>query len=437
MRRQFIRFYLGIVIVLLLAAEIYYFVALRELEKGVDRRLEGTMTPLVEMIDKKYRESAWEPDGRERFLESLNGISPYSINLLERRILSLPLEILKRLDSGEVVAFQGERDRSVYALIGDEKILAIGPISSGNAATPLYIMLLPPLATAILIGAAVYLLIRPIERRIHDLTLTAEKFGVGELGARAEVGSTQSLNELEKAFNRMAGRIESFVEGQSEMLRAVSHELRTPLSRLFFALDDAQSASDVTESRKHLTRIDHSLTELNDLVDELMVYLRLDKDASRPSIEQVDLIPMLADLAAMARELRDGIEIEMTIEAKGPIADAFYLKRALSNLVVNAVRHAKTKVCISCGRESGYFQIVVEDDGPGVSEDKKQKIFDPFYRIDESRSSQGAGLGLAIVARVMQWHGGQARVENSDLGGASFVLSLPEKAKLSMKDQAT
>jgi len=217
------------------------------------------------------------------------------------------------------------------------------------------------------------------------------------------------------------------------MMRAVSHELRTPLSRLFFALDDAQSASDVTESRKHLARIDHSLTELNDLVDELMVYLRLDKDASRPSMEQVDLLPMLTDLAAMARELREEIEIETTIEAKGPIADAFYLKRALSNLVINAVHHAKTRVRISCGRESGYFQIIVEDDGPGVPKDNRQKIFDPFYRIDESRSSQGAGLGLAIVARVMQWHGGQARVENSDLGGASFVLRLPDGSKPSVE----
>ncbi len=428
MRRQFLRFYFGIVIVLLLAAEVFYFAALRNLDKGVDRRLEETMTPLVRMIGEKYRESAWEPGARDSFAESLREISPYPINLIDRRMLSLPDDLLRRLDAGQVVAFQGEKDRSVYGAVGGETVLAVGPIAAGNAAPPLYIMLLPPLATALIIGFAVYLLIRPIERRIRTLSQSAEKFGGGDLRARVEVGAAHSVNELEESFNRMAERIESFVEGQSEMLRAVSHELRTPLSRLFFALDDAQASTNIEESREHLARIDHSLTELNDIVDELMVFLRLDRQAAGPSIERVDLKPMIEDLAAMAHERRAGIVIETKIGDETPAADPYYLKRALSNLVVNAARHAKSRIRISTGTGKGTFQIMVEDDGPGIPEDKRQKIFDPFYRIDESRSSEGAGLGLAIVARIMHWHGGRARVEASASGGAKFILSFPANA---------
>ena len=138
---------------------------------------------------------------------------------------------------------------------------------------------------------------------------------------------------------------------------------------------------------------------------------------------------LLGEISEAAAELRGDLALAVNGESVELVTVPHLFKRAVLNLVTNAVRHAQKRVEMSCRLEGEVVYLCVDDDGPGVPEAAREKIFEPFFRLDESRSADlgGAGLGLAIVRRIAQLHGGQVRVEDSPLGGARFTLSLPRE----------
>ncbi len=279
----------------------------------------------------------------------------------------------------------------------------------------------------LLVGPAIYFLIRPMEKRIQDLSGVAERFGAGHLDTRADPVKDDALGELTTTFNTMADQIKRLVEGQRELLRGVSHELRTPLARLFFILDDAESAESAEEKDQQLAKIQGTLTEMNDLVEELLTFVRLDSDQVESMMDRVQMSNMLAEVVETVRDLRPDIEFSVTSECEAIRAISRYLKRAVLNLATNAARHAVGKVAVTCVEREGMAVVTVEDDGPGVPAGLREHIFEPFARVDSSRSPSigGVGLGLAIVSRIMDLHGGRVTVDDSILGGAQFRLEFP------------
>ena len=279
----------------------------------------------------------------------------------------------------------------------------------------------------LLVGPAIYFLIRPMEKRIQELSGVAERFGAGDLETRANPVKDDALGELTTTFNTMADQIKRLVDGQRELLRGVSHELRTPLARLFFILDDAESAETPEAKNEQLVKIQSTLTEMNDLVEELLTFVRLDSDQVERMMESVVVADVLEDVAGTVRDLRSGIDVHTAAECEKLRAISRYFKRAVLNLTTNAVRHARSKVAVSCAEIDGQVVVTVEDDGPGVPDDVRAHIFEPFARADTSRSPRigGVGLGLAIVRRIMELHGGRVSVTDSELGGAQFRLEFP------------
>ncbi len=279
--------------------------------------------------------------------------------------------------------------------------------------------------------------IRPLTSRIGMLERSTQNFADGNLATRVPIEGGDELTDLGTAFNRMAERVEALVsrndellDDQREMLRAVAHEFRNPLARIRFALDMSTDAGDrpIPELTQEMSQ---ALDDLDSMVGEVLIYTRLQPGTSALALESVCIDDVVEDAVSNARAVHKQVQIKIDAEASSSaevFADPYYLQRAVLNLVNNAARHAKERIVVRYVTNASRCSLNVDDDGPGVPVIYRSRIFEPFIRIDSSRSrhSGGAGLGLAIVQRIIEKHGGEASVDDSEnLGGASFRLSWP------------
>jgi len=209
----------------------------------------------------------------------------------------------------------------------------------------------------------------------------------------------------------------------------VAHELRTPLAQLRFDIELARTSEPGAVREERFAAMSRDVEDLEDLVNELLVLARL-REAPPYHPKDVRSRELLDDVMRRAREEMRATGREVAIEpprnAPEVIAcDAKYLSRALVNVVRNAVRYASSKVAVSVERAGSKTIISVDDDGPGIAPSERERLFEPFARIECSRGRDkgGVGLGLAIVKSVAEWHGGEARISDSPLGGARVSIS--------------
>ena len=235
----------------------------------------------------------------------------------------------------------------------------------------------------------------------------------------------------------MGERIEALLAAQRNLLHSVSHELRTPIARLEFALELLRSKAADPALEGRIDAMEGDLRELNALVTELLGMTKLSGQLNALQSGQAVLArapfaigPALQSCVAAlafepaARQLRSHFDAEL-----GDIDGVARLfERAVGNLLRNALKYGEQTVQLSARRVGpGLLEVVVEDDGPGIPEDERERVFEPFYRLDRSRdrASGGFGLGLSIARQAVQLHGGTLVVDGSPLGGARFVLRLP------------
>jgi len=429
MRRYFLRIYIGIAIAFFIGAFATLFMVNRQFEslrrEGFEERLIGEISIMSQAL-----EGLSAPEVRAQRIREWSG---RNVKVQPISSLTVSFAHLTRIQSGETVAiYEPDRPMVVYQALSKTEVLVLSRPSRPDVFFNVG-FLRPPdtfflgllMIILLLIGLAIYMLIRPLEQRIYALTEVAERFGRGELASRVQLVNQDGIANLVHTFNNMAERIETLVDGQQELLQAVSHEFRTPLARLFFVIDEAQEADTPEEKNVHIMRIQRSLNDLNDLVEELLTYARLDKEAEEPDFEPINIYAMMWEMPDLVMELRQDISVEVLCEQIKVRAERRYFKRALQNLVTNAVRYTKTGVWISAHVEGNVVHVMVEDDGPGIPADQREKVFEPFARLDKSRNTKygGTGLGLAIVKRIMDVHQGTVRIDESPHGGARFTLS--------------
>jgi len=225
------------------------------------------------------------------------------------------------------------------------------------------------------------------------------------------------------------------VQVQREMIHAVSHELRTPVARIRFGVQMIEDCEDQDRLQKQLEGIDGDIQELDELIDEILTYARLEQGGPVFSLQEASVTNLVRQVVSEQQLVRPALEITHDIEAASEqwaLSDVEprYIHRAIQNLVGNAGRYAAGRVLVRCHIDEDNCRIDVEDDGPGVPEEDWEKVFTAFARLDDSRTrtSGGYGLGLSIVRRILYWHGGQAFVgRSSTLGGARFSLVWPRK----------
>lgn len=269
----------------------------------------------------------------------------------------------------------------------------------------------------------------------HDMRIlnrAARRFGEGDLDVRAKVSRHSNLQAQVQVFNSMADRIQDSIVAQKDMINAVSHELRTPIARLDFGLEILRQRGPGEDSSARIAALKDDIRELDGLVTELLGLARLDQLTAPPALQAVSLRLVLDSLAASCVDALQVRSIALDI-AVDPAADRIHveprlLARAVQNLLGNAIRHAVRRV--ACGARvtpAGDIEIHVDDDGAGIASADRERIFDPFVRLDDSRNraTGGFGLGLAIVRRIARLHGGHVDVQTSPLGGARFTLTVP------------
>jgi two-component system sensor kinase ParS len=283
-----------------------------------------------------------------------------------------------------------------------------------------------------LLGAAGigFALIRPVERQLDAVATAAARIGAGDLSVRAEVTRGDGAGQLAEAFNGMAGQIEEMIARRESLLHGASHELRTPLARLRFALELIELAEDAPDRARRIQEAAADVQELESLVRELLQYSKLE-GPRRGSVttEVTTLRPVLEGLVEDARRVRPdtSLRLQVTGDPKDVGVDRKLFARAVGNLINNAVRYADSEVVVTLTQQGHTLLVLVDDDGPGVPEADRERIFDPFARLDAARSRDtgGTGLGLPIAAGAARAHGGRIVVSDSPLGGARFSWEMP------------
>ena len=263
-------------------------------------------------------------------------------------------------------------------------------------------------------------------RALQSLSRMADEFGAGTLSARAQLKRSDIVYPLAERINHMAGRIEALMESQRSLLHSVSHELRTPIARLEFALELLDARANNPDLSRRIAAMEGDLRELNDLVKELLDMSKLDSAGTLQGAS-VDLDALLRACCAALPPSAQAVTCTLAGDLGAIDADARLLSRVVGNLLRNAQKYAAARIVLSAGRHADGIEIAVDDDGPGIPDAERDKVFEPFYRLDRSRdrATGGFGLGLSIARKAVALHGGTLRVETSALGGARFVVRLP------------
>jgi len=405
-----------------------------EMEKVSEQHARATAMLVLDALSHHPQEE-WDS-----VLGSLQKYFGYPINRKPLARLNLDQEQLARLDRREIVlALDAGATRAksviyVYApIVGTADVLVLGPMSLFDW-MPLQMSMLVGILGLLAMGLATYLLVRPLQTRLRSLDAVVRQISSGNLDVRANVEGRDAIGQLAATFNGMTAHIRRLIESQREMTRAVSHELRTPVARLRFGMEILADCEDASERQQKLEALDRDIEQLDLLIDEILTFARLEEGTPSVAFSPVRIPEMLLGLRDQLMPLSGGIHIRIDAgwEALSPteqVADGEerYLHRIMQNLVTNALRYARSTVVMVYRVEGRMAVLEVQDDGPGIDLADREHIFKPFARLDKSRhrASGGYGLGLSIVKRIAEWHGGRVEIDDSPLGGALFRVTWP------------
>jgi two-component system OmpR family sensor kinase len=301
--------------------------------------------------------------------------------------------------------------------LGPDRYLGVRPRGRPPRQThPFFTALL---VLAVLMAVASYPVARWITRRIETLEGGVSRWGTGDLSHRVKVQGQDEVATLAASFNAAASRVESLVAQQRELLAGTSHQLRSPLARLRMGLELIDEESDPERRGRLLEAARKDVRDLDGIIEELLLIARADARAPRRPLEAVELRQLVESEAA-----RTGA----TVAGGEPVAfsgDPAMLRHLVRNLLENAQRHGQGReVTASVTGRPEAVVLAVEDRGPGVRDEDRERIFAPFYQAPGA-SGGGMGLGLALVRQVAEYHGGQALVRPRDGGGSRFEVVLP------------
>ena len=380
------------------------------------------------------------PGQEKQYLEKIQHHFSYPISI--QSVQNLPLDSEQigrlRLDHSIILYRDSATERGTTISIvspipsSTSEVLVMGPVPLFNW-MPFQLAAGITLLSLFVLSLGVYGLLVPMQRKLRAVNYALNKMKGGDLSVRLPVESTDEFGTLASSYNSMSDHIERLIEAQRELMRAVSHELRTPVARIRFGMEMMADEDDYDYRQQQVDQIDKDIEALNTLIDEIMTYAKLEQGMPSLEFEDVSLFEVLDQVVIETEALKTGKTLELDAPPVGVIVETErrYLHRVVQNLVGNAVRYCDDRVLISGGLdEAGMAYICVEDDGPGIPEEDRKRIFDAFARLDDSRTraSGGYGLGLSIVSRIAYWFGGTISIDSSPkLGGARFTMTWPAK----------
>jgi signal transduction histidine kinase len=293
---------------------------------------------------------------------------------------------------------------------------AEGPIGPLRIWTflPYYFLLIA--ATGVLCSIAAIGVVAPILK----IAGTIRQFGEGNLSARVQTVRRDEIGQLGRSFNRMAERLERLIVSERRLLGDISHELRSPLARLKFAVRLARTSPD---SNAALDRIERDVNRITSLVADIVEITSIEGDPTMRDMGNVradEVVDEVVRDCALEAQFR-GCRISVTNKSTGEVLGNYeLLRRAIENVLRNGIRYSPKQSTIQlCLEDNGHHATIsVRDFGPGVPDDALARIFDPFFRVEEARDTNGggSGMGLSIAKRAVQLHHGTITAENASPG---------------------
>jgi len=351
----------------------------------------------------------------------------------------LDLELMEReelagvepagLDGGGPALWNDADDRvwALQRLANSDRVLAFRFVDETSKRTPL------EWALGIVFYAAIAFVIMlwlwPLSRDLRALERSTLRFGDRNWSFDANIPSGSPVASLADAFRRMARRIDGLIGSHKDMSNALSHEIKTPLARMRFEIELARSAETRQAMLQHLDHLTTDIAELNAFVTATLEYAVLERAEIALNIGQHDfthVVPAVTE--SVKRSARSDLVMSCDVAdgAKSVTCDAHLIETVLRNLLYNATRYASQRIHVSFGVVAERYRLHVEDDGPGIPEADRERVFGSFVQLGAGSGPRtGFGLGLAIVKRAIEWHGGAASVDRSALGGARFVVEWP------------
>lgn len=427
-------------VVLTLAAVVIVVVQRDQLTQSIDDSLDREVADVIASLQA-------DPDlvlgqrGSDRFTQVLDGSS--AVRAATPNLSGVPALIdIGGLSPGEpdrystssAIPIEDDRYRILAraAMVGGEQIVVVvgenvDDLRDNLVALVVTVAVVVPLVTAVL-GFVAWKMVGRTLAPVASIQGEVGRITLNRLGDRVPVPDTgDEIAGLATTMNEMLDRLDEANERQQHFVADASHELRSPLTRLRTSLevDLADDSRDLNETGAELLS---DVEDLQNLVDDLLFLARADR-APQLSPARVDLDAVVDRVVERLGETT-AVQVDTTkVGAVEVTGNEDHLFRLVANVVGNAVHYARTRVWIATqvAAETGQVLLTVEDDGPGIEESDRDRIFERFTRLDAARSGStgGAGLGLAIAREIAETHGGSIEVGSASTGGARFVITLP------------
>ncbi|EOC1472879.1 two-component system sensor histidine kinase RstB [Cronobacter turicensis] len=422
MKKLFIQFYLLLfvcfLVMTMLVGLVYKFTAERAGRQSLDDLMKSSLylmrSELREIPPHEWNKTIKELDLNLSFKLRIQPMNQFHLDDINNR----------RLREGEIVALDDEYT-FIQRIPRSHYVLAVGPVPYLYFLHQMRLLDIALIALiAISLALPVFIWIRPHWQEMLRLESAAQRLGEGHLDERIHFDKASSFSRLGVAFNQMANNINALIVSKKQLIDGIAHELRTPLVRLRYRLEMSDNLS-ASESQA----LNRDIGQLEALIEELLTYARLDRPQTELHLTHPALPRWLHDYVDDVRLLHPERELIVTRVDDGDYGalDMRLMERVLDNLVNNALRYSEQRLRIGLSLDGAQATLEVEDDGTGIPEDERSRVFEPFVRLDPSRdrATGGCGLGLAIVHSIATAMSGEVSVTQSELGGAHFRFRWP------------
>lgn len=422
MKKLFVQFYLLLfvcfLVMTLLVGLVYKFTA----ERAGRQSLDDLMKSSLYLMRSELREIPPRDWGKTLKEMDLNLSFDLLVEPLSKYSLDAPTQ--QRLREGDIVALD-DQYTFIQRIPRSHYVLAVGPVPYLYFLHQMRLLDIALMAfIAISLAFPVFIWMRPHWQEMLRLEAAAQRFGEGHLSERLHFDSGSSFERLGVAFNQMADNINALIASKKQLIDGIAHELRTPLVRLRYRLE---MSDNLTEQESQA--LNRDIGQLEALIEELLTYARLDRPQNQLTLSEPDLPAWLTahllDVQSVNPERT--VRLRQLTPGNYGALDMRLMARVLDNLLNNALRYCRSTVQASLLLDGNQATLTVEDDGCGIAPDARERVFEPFVRLDPSRdrSTGGCGLGLAIVHSIAQAMGGTVTCDESELGGARFTFCWP------------
>ena len=283
-------------------------------------------------------------------------------------------------------------------------------------------------ASALTAIVAALVVARSIANAVDQVRDASAELARGDLSARAPESGPVEVAELAASFNEMGESLQRLFDSRRELVAWASHDLRTPLANMQAMLEALED--ELGTPQEYLPALRAQVGVLSRLVDDLFELARIDAGALTLELQQLPIAPVVSSSLrgvgadARLRHVRLASEVDESLTAR---FEPEKVERVLMNLLTNALRHTPTDgaIAVRVNPVDGVVQVAIEDSGQGLDAEARARMFERFWRADHSRSSNGAGLGLAIARGLVEAHGGRIWAEDREGGGARVCFTLP------------